>query len=744
MVFQTQQQIAQIFKGASPEVIQSIWLQGAIFDAYQPHLLTFLNSEEGKDLLYRKTKSRFPDWIIEIGRGHVIERITEIGDTQGKNRATFYPRQPFTDLFLPLIEKASVLQIKYMPYASFADALKFYAGYRTETKYPRIYDEEIYHGVNPLLYKAIYENPMLRWDSSTFNPVGGANSPVDGYASRGGVDETFGSIRGGAGTASGTNGFLAWQLQPSNTTDQYTTMMHGFTCFDTSPLGDASTSVSGVYSIAGTSKADPDGSAQATHIASATLASTGAIANTDYQNVGRTSYANIAYASMSTAGYNDFTLSAGGNATINLTGVTQFSIQSAADINNSAPTWNTGADLHQVVFTETDAGGNIPKLVVTYTPGSSPSLSPSATPSPSPSLSISPSPSVSVSASVSPTPSISISLSPSVSVSLSVSLTPSASVSLSPSVSESLSPSLSISLSPSVSVSLSISLSPSVSVSLSMSATPSLSPSLSPSVSVSLSSSLSPSVSVSPSPSVSVSRSPSVSVSLSVSRSPSVSMSRSQSPSHSPSPSISASLSPSISDSPSPSQPESLYTREAKVSLPSAKDDLAIGYTTQEEADVYSDNGVYVALTSAATNYLIHQFKKLNTNRHDWIKVRIDLKSSLAPSTQPVYLQVWNGTTNSFETVDSNTEDDANTDFSLYGNITEQTFRDSNWYDIFEEFCCRVYQLNNSGSQSLSIDLVQISFLVAYENLYPDRRDNTYTPVYPHKNPQDDVEEEKF
>lgn len=376
-----------------------------------------------------------------------------------------------------------------------------------------------------------------------------------------------------------------------------------------------------------------------------------------------------------------------------------------------------------------------PSASISPTPSSSisPSPSPSPSASVSPSSSISPSPSISVSASISPSPSISVSASISPTGSPSPSLSPSSSVSPSSSISLSPSPS------PSISVSLSPSPSPSVSVSLSPSPSPSLSGSPSPSLSASLSESASPSStgspSPSPSPSVSVSLSPSVSPSLSPSVSASISESRSPSPSHSPSISASGSPSPSVSVSPSPGQPYHVYTREAKVALPTSRDDLSPIYTTQEENDVYSYDDTRVCITGAANRFLLHQFKKRNDNRKDSIKIRVDLRSSLAPSSRPVYLQIWNGTTLSWETLDSNTTKRANTDLTLRGSITTDQ---SIYYDFGNEVAVRVYQENDAqGSQSLCVDKVQISFVLAYSDKYTPGT-STYTPKYPHKNPQDD------
>lgn len=164
---------------------------------------------------------------------------------------------------------------------------------------------------------------------------------------------------------------------------------------------------------------------------------------------------------------------------------------------------------------------------------------------------------------------------------------------------------------------------------------------------------------------------------------------------------------------------------------------------------MYYNDGIYVCLTGPASRYMLHQFKKENDNRDDRIKVRIDLKTSLAPTSSPVYLQMWNGITLSWETMDSNNTKDANEDFSLYADVSETTYFD--FRETFSEVAVRVYQLNNSGlEKQLCIDLVKISFLNRYVaqysatgNRFQDQyqpNGGEFEPKYPHKNPQDDDE----
>lgn len=224
----------------------------------------------------------------------------------------------------------------------------------------------------------------------------------------------------------------------------------------------------------------------------------------------------------------------------------------------------------------------------------------------------------------------------------------------------------------------------------------------------------------------------------------------SPSPSASASASASASESPSVSPSPSPSPgiPEKDYTREANGTLPTNTNDLSTIYTTLEENKVFANDNVYVDLTGVTGAYLMHLFKKTNDNREDNFDIRAVVKSSYAPSTKPVYLQIWNGTTLSWETIASNNSADANEKFSLDAFVTTN---DSNYYDFGNQVAVRVYQQNDSGSgKTLSIDQFKLSFVAQYSptfsspetqysEVFPTVNTNEYTPKYPSKNPQDDL-----
>lgn len=168
-----------------------------------------------------------------------------------------------------------------------------------------------------------------------------------------------------------------------------------------------------------------------------------------------------------------------------------------------------------------------------------------------------------------------------------------------------------------------------------------------------------------------------------------------------------------------------------------------------------------IRVSQAITNgsYGLHLFKKTNDNREDNIRIKVVLQCSYAPSSSPVYLKIWNGTTLSWETLDTVSDKDADTDFSLYADVPTN---ESNYYDFGNQIAVLVYQLNDSGSaQTISIDQVVISFIARYEaqfssvktayegvfddipvnyvDAFPSTGSPEYTKKFPSKNPQDDL-----
>lgn len=345
------------------EIGKSIKTQKEIFRAYQPHLLRFLNINEGRELLWKRLGTKFLQPITEIGRNHIIEHLEG-----NKYRASFFSKQPFTNLLLPLIQKGELLRVKYNPYAKMDEAYAFYAGLKSG-KLPRIYEEELLRGFNPLMYKQLYENPQIRFLESTFNPVAGANSPVDGYVERDVAPsaQTWSQVRDGAGTAGYPSVVVnrIWSNTGSSSPYWYQ-IQRTVMLFDTSSLTASAVISTAVLSIYGQNNYSGLGSV-AVQMISCTPASDSNLVAGDYNTMGSTTFGNIAAGSFSTSAYNDVTLNASGISNISLTNISKFAAINDWDYTNTPPTW--AADNTNRYSYAADNGTNIPKLVVTFTLG---------------------------------------------------------------------------------------------------------------------------------------------------------------------------------------------------------------------------------------------------------------------------------------------------------------------------------------------------------------------------------------
>jgi hypothetical protein len=167
---------------------------------------------------------------------------------------------------------------------------------------------------------------------------------------------------------------------------------------------------------------------------------------------------------------------------------------------------------------------------------------------------------------------------------------------------------------------------------------------------------------------------------------PSASLSPSISPSISSSVSPSASISPSISASisPSPSPDWKGYTRGNYAELPADDTDLENTYTETDYTNASSDNNVWVE-QPASGEYSIHQFKdyiSVGNATFTWVG-----KSSLAPTTSAVYLQIYNQITTEWEQLDVNNSSSVDTNFTLTNSVADLAN-----YKNGGVISCRVYQ----------------------------------------------------
>jgi hypothetical protein len=133
-----------------------------------------------------------------------------------------------------------------------------------------------------------------------------------------------------------------------------------------------------------------------------------------------------------------------------------------------------------------------------------------------------------------------------------------------------------------------------------------------------------------------------------------------------------------------------LYSRESASDLETDDTVLTTQFSEQDYTDVGTDNDTYVDLQGTA-QYMKFLFKEVNDNETNEQKFDITWKgkSSLAPSSATVYLQVYNRTDEVWENLDSDNSSSSDTKFTLSG--TQSTDL-SDYYDENYLISCRVYQ----------------------------------------------------
>jgi len=218
------------------------------------------------------------------------------------------------------------------------------------------------------LFRLTKVNLNFGYDSFSLIPAAGANSPCDGHVGRHGVNESFSTLRAGAGTTNyESNSTEEIGLTSTATSDQYQKMTRLIFNFDTSIIGSANTLTAATLSLYAPSKGNALGSPDF-HISGVSPATTDDIVNADYGTFATTSFASIAYASYTTSQYNVFTLNASGEANISKTSVSSFGGQLSWDIldDETGLTWSS-SDASTLRSYMADNGSNEPRLTLTVT-----------------------------------------------------------------------------------------------------------------------------------------------------------------------------------------------------------------------------------------------------------------------------------------------------------------------------------------------------------------------------------------
>jgi len=132
-----------------------------------------------------------------------------------------------------------------------------------------------------------------------------------------------------------------------------------------------------------------------------------------------------------------------------------------------------------------------------------------------------------------------------------------------------------------------------------------------------------------------------------------------------------------------------VYTVGDYSSLPVDDTDLETSFIAAQYTDIAVENNSFVDQT-ALDQYALFQFKEKFSDGIARPTVQCRTKSTLAPSSSTVYLQVYNRTTSAWVTLASNSSASANTVFTLSATVTGTL---SDYYDASFWYSFRIYQL---------------------------------------------------
>lgn len=207
------------------------------------------------------------------------------------------------------------------------------------------------------------------------NPSPGLTT-VDGYVVRNGVEESWATIRAGAGNGAldTAANFDEQGLRVSTTiATNWRNMERAIILFDTRAIADTDSIDSGTFNLYVQSKIDtitPSSGVMAFRIVDSTPASNTAAVAADYANVGTTAQAtDINIGSISITAYNQWTLNSTGLGNISKTGVTKFGLRHSRDADNSEPTGTHTLGTKSIIFpssADTATEAEDPKLIIVH------------------------------------------------------------------------------------------------------------------------------------------------------------------------------------------------------------------------------------------------------------------------------------------------------------------------------------------------------------------------------------------
>ena len=270
----------------------------------------------------------------------------------------------------------------------------FLSEFRTHPKYTKIilHRRKEYAGLEQSLEKSTLENSWREHRRAAARlglafVGGGAVTTVypdphtetatfDGFVSRISVDETIGTIRGGAGTFSRDTDTAtdANKIKASTTTDQFSDLYRTLILWDASSIDDGDTVDSAIIStfiISLDNGLSGEASSNSAFVAVAsTPASNTAVEDADYGQLGSTSFGTSPnQGDMTAETYEDITLNSSGLSNISLTGISKFGLLNGWDFNNTVTglTWGSGNSMSiSIYFADETGTTKDPKLAVTH------------------------------------------------------------------------------------------------------------------------------------------------------------------------------------------------------------------------------------------------------------------------------------------------------------------------------------------------------------------------------------------
>jgi len=210
----------------------------------------------------------------------------------------------------------------------------------------------------------------LGFDTLTVYPAAGANSPVDGPVHRDGVNESFATIRAGAGNGAYPDATTAYINNTGNGSTGFVDWRRGIILFDTSALTSGATISAGVLSLYIKSEYVQIGNIGEC-LVSANPANTNNLVNADYAiaNFGTTELATrrSITSDNNPNAYYGFTLNASGLSNVSKTAISKFGNLNSWDFDNTnGSTGGSGGSGWSWATADDTSGTKDPKLVITY------------------------------------------------------------------------------------------------------------------------------------------------------------------------------------------------------------------------------------------------------------------------------------------------------------------------------------------------------------------------------------------